>query len=385
LSAELPRGHLPPLDGLRGVAVLAVLAFHFLHLDGPARHPLDRVVLAAAGAGWCGVDLFFVLSGFLITGLLLDAKGAPGWLGAFWGRRVLRIFPLHYAYLAALFLLAPRLFPAAGLEVPAAEQAWFWGYAGNVLFARRGTFDGGPALAAHFWSLAVEEQFYLAWPLVVWALPRRGVALVSAAAIAGAGLLRLALLADGTRATAAYVLTPCRMDALAVGAAIAALGRAPGGWAALVRAARPVAAGAAAAIAAVAWWRGGLFGGDPAVERWAFLPLALLSGAALVLAVDARRGGAAWRALAWRPLAGAGRYAYGLYVLHYPVFRLLEAHGVRAGAFPPLAGSRLPGLLAFAALAGGVSVAAALASWHLLERRCLALRELLPGRAPEAG
>ena len=221
------RGHLPALDGLRGVAVLLVLGFHFLHLDGREELPFDRAVLAAAGAGWCGVDLFFVLSGFLITGILLDAKGSEGWLSTFWTRRALRIFPLHYAYLAALFLVAPWLLPAAGLAVPATTQAWFWTYSGNVLFALRGTFDGAPSFTAHLWSLAVEEQFYLVWPLVVALLTRRGVAWACLTAIAGAAALRFALLSHGPElANAAYVLMPSRMDALAIGGLAATLARA---------------------------------------------------------------------------------------------------------------------------------------------------------------
>ena len=105
-----PRGHLPALDGLRGVAVLAVLLFHFAHLDRPAGLA-QRWLLSATGAGWAGVDLFFVLSGFLITGILLDARGSSGYFRTFYLRRVLRIFPLYYAYLAVLFWVVPRLAP----------------------------------------------------------------------------------------------------------------------------------------------------------------------------------------------------------------------------------------------------------------------------------
>ena len=101
-TGVLPGAHLPALDGLRGVAVLMVLLFHFAHLDRPGG-AAQRWLLGATGAGWAGVDLFFVLSGFLITGILLDARGARGYFRAFYLRRVLRIFPLYYAYLAVLF------------------------------------------------------------------------------------------------------------------------------------------------------------------------------------------------------------------------------------------------------------------------------------------
>ncbi len=225
----------------------------------------------------------------------------------------------------------------------------------------------------------MEEQFYLAWPVLVWALPRRGVAAAALAAVAGAALLRAALL-RGDHANAAYVLTPCRMDALAVGALVACLARAEGGLARLARLSPALTCASGTAVLAVALWRGGLFGGDPAVEALAFTPLALFFGALLARAVASPARSPFARALAAPWLCSVGRYAYGLYVLHYPVFRGLEACGVRATALPPLLGSRLPGLALFAGVAGALSLAAALASWHLLERPFLALKERVGSR-----
>jgi peptidoglycan/LPS O-acetylase OafA/YrhL len=375
------RGHLPALDGLRGIAVLLVLGFHFLHLDGAVGHPLDRAVLGIARAGWCGVDLFFVLSGFLITGILLDAKGNPGWLSVFWARRALRIFPLHYAYLGALFLLAPMLLPAAGFAVAPGVQAWFWGYAGNVLFALRGTFDGAPRFTAHLWSLAVEEQFYLLWPLVVALLSRRGVAWACALAVVAAATLRIALLSHGPAfANAAYVLMPCRMDALAVGGLVAALARSEDGLARLRRLAPATLLVAAAVVGWVAIWRGGLFGGDPEVQRWAFGPLAFGFAAVLVLAITCDPATPLARGLSWRWLRSVGRISYGLYVLHYPVFQLIEARGLRASSLPPLLGSHLPAAIAVSAVALSASVVVAIASYRLLEAPCLALKDRVPQR-----
>jgi peptidoglycan/LPS O-acetylase OafA/YrhL len=217
---------------------------------------------------------------------------------------------------------------------------------------------------------------------------RRGVAWACAAAAVVAPLLRAAVLSGAPNATAAYVLTPCRMDALAVGGLVACLAREPGGLRGLARLAPAVAALSGAALLAVTWWRGGLFGGDPAVEKLAFTPLALLFGAVLVLAVTARPGSGLARVLGGRALGASGRYAYGLYVLHYPVFRLLEACGLRASAAPPALGSRLPGLVLFAAAAGALSFAAALLSWRVLEAPLLALKARVPygevARAPGA-
>ncbi len=376
--AAAPRGHLPALDGLRGVAVLAVLLFHFAHLDRPAG-VAQRWLLAATGAGWAGVDLFFVLSGFLITGILLDARGSSGYFRAFYLRRVLRIFPLYYAYLAVLFWVVPRLAPH--LDVKAGSQGWLWTYLGNVLFAREGGFHASP-YTGHFWSLAVEEQFYLAWPLVVWVLPRRALAAACLALVAGAFALRWGIHRTTFNATAAYVLTPCRMDALAMGALTAVAAREPGWWPALRRAAPWVLAAAAVAVGITWAARGAFFGGDPLVQVWAFTPLAAGFAALLVLAVDAPAEGRLGRVLRGRALATAGRYSYGLYVLHYPIFLALEAAGISAAVIADATGAWWAGVAGFVALAGAATFAAALVSWHLLEKRFLAWKDLVPYGRP---
>jgi len=372
--------HWPTLDGLRGVAVLLVLAFHFAHLDGDAG-VAGRLLLGATGFGWSGVDLFFVLSGFLITGVLLDAKGSQGYFRTFYARRAVRIFPLYYAYLAAVFLVAPRLAPSA-IDVKPASQGWLWSYLGNFLFARERGFEASP-YAGHFWSLAVEEQFYLLWPFAVWLLSPRRLWAATLALIGIAFAARFAIHRTTWNATAAYVLTPCRADGLAVGALVAQAWRG-GGRERFARLAPWALAAAAAAVLATWVVRGAFFGGDPVVQVWAFTPLAVGYGAVLVLSLSSGTGSALGRALSARWLRGAGRYSYGLYVLHYPIFRGLEGAGLGPTTFATALGSGLAGILAFSAVAGAASFAAALASWHLLEKRFLKFRDLLPyGRAAQ--
>ena len=373
-SAPAPGAHHLALDGLRGLAVLMVLAFHFLHIDGQGG-AIEAALLSATRSGWAGVDLFFVLSGFLITGILLDARGAARYFRAFYARRVLRIFPLYYAYLAVLFLAMPRLLPA--LDVKPETQGWLWSYLGNVLFAREGGFEASP-FTAHFWSLAVEEQFYLVWPLLVWMLPSRRLAVVCLGLVAGAFALRLGIHRTTFNATAAYVLTPARMDALALGALVAIAVREPSWWPRVRRAAPWVLGASAAAVAAVWVHRGGFFGGDPVVQVWAFGPLAAGFAALLVLAIDPAPSSALLRALKRPALRGAGKYSYGLYVLHYPIFLALEAAGFTSLALASVLGSRIAGMLAFAAVAGAATFAAALLSWNLLEKRFLRWKDLVP-------
>jgi peptidoglycan/LPS O-acetylase OafA/YrhL len=365
---------------MRGVAVLMVLAFHFLHVDGEGG-AAERALLSASRSGWAGVDLFFVLSGFLITGILLDARGGPGYFRAFYARRVLRIFPLYYAYLAVLFLAVPLLLPS--LDVKPETQGWLWTYLGNVLFAREGGFHASP-YTGHFWSLAVEEQFYLAWPLLVWVLPRRRLALVCLGLVAGAFALRLGIHRTTFNATAAYVLTPARMDALALGALVAVAAREPAWWPRVRRGAPWLLAASSAAVAAVWVRQGGLFGGDPVVQVWAFGPLAAGFAALLVLALDGEGTSRLSRALRNRTLRGAGKYSYGLYVLHYPIFLALEAAGFTSLALAEATGSRILGVLAFAGVAGAATLAAALLSWNLLEKPFLRWKDRVPYREPAA-
>jgi len=377
-----PGAHVPALDGLRGVAVLLVLAFHFAHIDGEGG-TVERALLGATRSGWAGVDLFFVLSGFLITGILLDARGSAGFFRAFYLRRVLRIFPLYFAYLAVLFFALPALVPA--LDVRRETQGWLWTYLGNVLFAREGGFQASP-YTGHFWSLAVEEQFYLLWPFLVWLLPRRRLAALCLGLVGGAFALRFAIHRTTFNATAAYVLTPARMDALAMGALVAIAAREPAWWPRVRRSAPWVLAGAAAAVAAAWAGQGGFFGGDPVVQVWAFGPLAAGFAALLVLALDGSGSSRVARGLSRPALRTAGKYSYGLYVLHYPVFLAIEGAGLTSATLAGRLGGRLAGVAAFAAIAGTVTFAGALLSWHLLEKRFLRWKDLVPyGRRPDAG
>src|SRR5438105_2987757 len=163
---SVEKGHVPALDGVRGLAILAVLGGHLLISNDVAASFWVQKLLDIRDLLWIGVTLFFALSGFLITGILYDTLGSEGYFRTFYGRRALRIFPLYYGVLFALLLLTHPL------HLNWHGQAWrLLTYTTNLPFTHEWTSNPAAFVnLRHFWSLAVEEQFYLVWPLLIFLL-----------------------------------------------------------------------------------------------------------------------------------------------------------------------------------------------------------------------
>jgi len=342
--ARLP--YTPALDGLRAIAVLAVMLYH----GG----------VAVTSGGFLGVDIFFVLSGFLITTLLLLEFDATGGLNltAFWGRRARRLLPALFLVLVAVLLYAAFLRGEAAASVRADTLATLF-YVSNWWFIVSGNsyFDQfqDPSPLTHTWSLAIEEQWYLLLPLVlVLLLPRVRSRAAWAAVFASLALISAATMfvlhTPGADPSRVYYGTDTRLQALLAGAFLACI-LTPGamerfrGWA---RWLAPLAMLAVVGVVVMASDRSEwLYSGG-------FLFVAIVS-ALLLASVVSHPGGVVARGLAWRPVVWVGRISYGLYLWHWPVYVVLN---------PARTGLSGPGLLV---LRFAVTFAAAALSYYLVE------------------
>ena len=372
------RGHVPVLDGVRGLAILLVLGLHVAVRMNEPENPADWWIWQVIRTGWTGVDLFFVLSGFLITGILSDSRSAENYFGSFYGRRALRIFPLYYGFLIALWV--GGFFLRSG-EYPLGMPAfWYFFYIQNYLMFAPGELVM-PGVLGITWSLAVEEQFYLFWPLLVRRLSHRAMIRLAMIVLVVQSPVRALLyyFVDPAWLGHAYAVTPTHMDGLAVGALVALVIRTPGGLArvrAWARVALPVGL-----IGAVVCF---VLTGDVEARQmpfglYGYSFIALLYGSILVFAISSEQGNAASRMLSGSFLRTWGKYSYAVYLLHAPAIRLAEKImnvALWNVADPPsLLGSQLPAMMVHLVFSGALALLFAWMSWHVLEKRFLALKD----------
>jgi peptidoglycan/LPS O-acetylase OafA/YrhL len=379
-----PGRHFAPLDGLRGAAILFVLLDHFKMV--PRANLLDQVIGKIAGLGVSGVDLFFVLSGFLITGILLDAKGGPNYFLSFYMRRTLRIFPLYYAYLAAMLLLLPltrSLFHTLIHETapPIPHQAWIWLYGSNIAVSIFPDFVT-PGFE-HLWSLAVEEQFYLVWPMVVLLASRRWLVRICIGMVLIAPVLReicwlFHLELASTR------LMPSRMDALALGGLVALAVRNAEWTVRLRQNCNAVIIVTGALVVALIAWRGTWDRPDLWVDTLGLSIIAIFYAALLVKVLAAERSPMG-RFFDWPFLRNIGKYSYGIYVLHVIAAHLIAPVIYRyLGAVPLIMGSQILQQAVLFVLLAIPAYCMAWASWHGFEKWFLLLKAKFPYREKKA-
>lgn len=340
---------IPAFDGLRGIAILAVLLYHcHPRLQGT---PFEAFIVW----GWSGVSLFFVLSGFLITGIILDAKSSPRFYANFFARRFLRIWPVYWLLLFLFYFFFPFLFSGyVWMFHEIVRAPWL----PLLLFIQNLWPIALPGAIGPTWSLAIEQQFYLLWTPIARRIPPRWLILAAVTMLATSPLLRLFY---GNRFTPTNTLT--HLDGLAVGSLVAITLRvfswSVPAWKWITRAA--LAVGAAGVVLML--HRGSAFTDTLLAIGFGGMLLAALLGQA------APRPNLYCRALTFRPLLFVGKVSYGLYVTHILVFSILGGYVDK-----PLDPYGIPGNLAIVAIRLAAAIGFAALLWYRFEKPILALK-----------
>jgi peptidoglycan/LPS O-acetylase OafA/YrhL len=375
LTDRIATRHIPALDGLRGIAILLVL-FHHLTIYRP-ESGIDKWIAALPLFSWAGVDLFFVLSGFLITGILLDSRDSDRYFSSFYMRRSLRIFPLYYLviFLALVILpLIPKLHTvlAGPYEDPPALPYWL--YFTNISVAGRGLVHGWIDVT---WSLAIEEQFYIVWAVVVFLWAPRYLGWLCAAIVLVEPFARAFALEQRFTPESIYFLTWFRLDGLAAGALLAWAWRR--GWLpSLSRWTLPVAVVGLSGLVAIVYEAGNAWWWNPRMQQVGFSLIVIVASTMLIAAV-AKPEGSLWpRVLSAGWLRAFGKYSYCLYLIHLPVMR-----AVREYVFDPFDHEMLEivpwiGQASFYVAATAPAFALAWISWKVFEAPILSLKARFP-------
>ena len=362
----------PELDGVRGLAILLVIAFHaFKRADVFTDSAFLHQISAFTQIGWAGVDVFFVLSGFLITGILLKTKESPHYFKNFYVRRILRIFPHYYLVIGALLIFLPQLDGGPGQKTQALWP-FFLLYAQNWVYI----FKDGLSLFLWFtWSLAIEEQFYLLWPALVFFLRKRTLVLTGLAIIFGSMLLRLILMLAPFKIDNLknffYYGTITRFEGLIFGGLIALVFYTGGIWKErFTRWALPVFLGSLTLFTIIS------LTGTPsptsantALTIFGYTLLALITGSLIVLLVTRPEASMLRRIFRNKGLLFFGQYSYAMYMFHVPILLILmevlwQTHRQNGWMW-----------LLYIFIAYSLTILLSLLSWHLLEKHALKLKK----------
>jgi peptidoglycan/LPS O-acetylase OafA/YrhL len=377
VADEPPGARVPVLDGIRGIAILLVLWFHFMPDIAIPLRALEWLRKSATG-GWIGVELFFVLSGFLITGILLDTKTSPNFLKNFYGRRVLRIFPLYYASLLITLLLFPKLGIVSSYDVASLDRAgpWLWSYCANIgWFLQAAPRISWPAPfpdLRHFWSLAIEEHFYLAWPLIVVVTNLRQLKRLCCLLFGLSLFARVVWIVFVSSDSIMILQTPFLLDPLAAGAFVAVTAR-DGSWRRTLAFAKWTILASSTPLMIFFFMMKGLWASHWLMASFGISAASVAFAASIMLTVSAGRTGIAGRAIGSPILRFFGKYSYGLYVVHPIVvgglgYWISDQIVLAAVSSETLAVVYIVGVKLVA------SIVVAMVSWHVLEKNCLRMK-----------
>ena len=424
LTQKSLRSHLPVLDGIRGLAILMVLFHHGANMANSWW--VDKFALIGLHFGGRGVDLFFVLSGFLITGIIYDTRGRKGYFTSFYARRILRIFPLYYLLIIISFYVFPNVGALlASLPSISAENAeliqskvdrfggvnehqwYFWLFLSNFLIANLNNWGHG--ILGVSWSLAIEEQFYLLWPFLFLFLKPDRMKIVCIALLIFSPIFRAWLLLRGTDPffggeithLDVYVLTPGRLEGLSLGALLALYLRGGSGDLEPERRLRKLTKPALffaifgiglALLVALPRYFGGEAGKTLTQNLSGYFSYTIVAfglTGVVILALASRPGTWWYRFWTSKFMCSFGKYSYAIYLTHIPVRAVIRdffygphQQGDRFGTamfqFPYVFGTELFGQLLFYIPMLAACWAVGWLSWHLYEKQFLKLKKFFP-------
>ncbi len=374
VEQPLLRARMPELDSLRGIAILLVLFLHgFAYVADPSSFTgLRREFMVLTSYGWIGVQLFFVLSGFLITGILLESRLRPDYYRRFYKRRALRILPAYYGLL--LILLALNQTSWLGHRTGLPFLLFSFAYLSNVT-----PLFGIPIQYTVLWSLAVEEHFYLVWPMIVRNISRRALALVGLGVFLSAPILRAFTIRFGSLTNGNFY-TWCNADGLALGALLAMALRVPDisrrllwGLSLFVAGFSGATLVAAAKVNALAW---------ASTSGFALRLTLLNSGFAALLVLTLLLGTAPSSFVVNIPfLRFFGEISYGLYLLHMLFFYGYEETVRRYWPSLGVVNGQFGNVVLQFICAGGASIIVATLSRRCFEEYFLSLKDGRSGKA----
>lgn len=360
------------------MAILLVLVHHFAGAHEKSGWVAQKM-MGFAEAGWSGVDLFFCLSGFLITGILLESKKWKHPLRTFYMRRTLRIFPLYYITLAVLFLAIPAIVDVSpAYQEFTNHQWWHWAYIPNILIVFK--IPNATLATSHFWSLAIEEQFYMVWPFVVLFTPIEVLKRVCYGLFLSAFAFRVTCFAMDWGHSPAYVLPIARLDALVAGSFVAIALRDIESWSTYRKAARIILPIALCTFVSVFLFQGS-FRRGPLMMTLGFSSLALIFS--IMVGAAALNAWPKFNKVLEHPfLRFFGKYSYAMYVFHTFIIGWMLSWFPSPTDTSALLSSGPARIIVFTVVGIALTSVAGVLSWVLVESHILKLKRFFePQRA----
>lgn len=354
-------------DGFRGLAILFVILSHSCIVQSEST--LSRIWYLISAAGWIGVDMFFVLSGFLITRILINSRGSENFFKNFYIRRILRIFPLYYLFLLFFFVITPKFSTLDYLfSLDPSHLSWHLLFCSNLLFSKLGFYPGH--IVDVSWSLSIEEQFYLFWPFFVWKLSLKQIRWTCVSLYFLSQALILGQYFSHSNLSSTYFFTLTRWDGILFGSGLAATILDQNLSFNIKKYFQPLL-GFSLFISIISFSKG-IHTTSPIIQSIGFPSFAIFFS---LLLAQLNSPGLLFKLFSIQPLRTLGKYSYGLYLFHKPTIIVLQKWFSPYLKSPILSHSPEFGMFLFQFISVLCSLLVAMVLFHTYENRFLKLKK----------